>query len=198
MLCRMLILGVVFVSMALGTSHAQDNPVVVMETSLGNIEIELFQNEAPLSVENFLAYVNSGFYEDTVFHRVIQRFMIQGGGMTASCSTTTSGISCDLVRKETRAPIKNEATNGLSNERGTVAMARTNIVDSATSQFFINTADNGNRGLDHRGTDPQSYGYAVFGRVIDGMDVVDEIAAVQTSTGDVPVDIVLIQKVAVQ
>lgn len=116
----------VFIALTLGASDAaaQDNPVVVLETSLGNITIELFQDKAPISVENFLTYVDDGFYSGTVFHRVIQTFMIQGGGMTA-----------DLTEKRTRAPIKNEASNGLSNERGTVAMARTNVVDSATSQF---------------------------------------------------------------
>ena len=162
-----------------------------METSLGNITIELFQDKAPISVENFLTYVDDGFYSGTVFHRVIKTFMIQGGGMTA-----------DLTEKRTRAPIKNEASNGLSNERGTVAMARTNVVDSATSQFFINTMDNGRRGLDHQGTDPQSYGYAVFGRVIEGMDVVDKIAAVPTGTrgphADVPGEPLVIQAVTVQ
>ncbi len=148
---------------------AAQDPVVVIETSLGNITAELDRRNAPVSVANFLAYAESGFYNGTIFHRVIRGFMIQGGGMTA-----------DLQRKETRAPIRNEATNGLSNDRGTLAMARTNVVDSATAQFFINTVDNA--GLNNRGTDPGSYGYAVFGRVIDGMDVVDEIEGV--STGD--------------
>ena len=123
---RAFIFAGVFIALTLGASDAaaQDNPVVVLETSLGNITIELFQDKAPISVENFLTYVDDGFYSGTVFHRVIQTFMIQGGGMTA-----------DLTEKRTRAPIKNEASNGLSNERGTVAMARTNVVDSATSQF---------------------------------------------------------------
>lgn len=189
---RPVVLAGVVASTIFGVSDAtaQNNPVVVMDTNLGSMTIELFQDEAPISVENFLQYVNDGFYEGTVFHRVIQQFMIQGGGMTVN-----------LNRKQTRTPIKNEATNGLSNERGTVAMARTNIVDSATSQFFINTADNGSRGLDHRGTDQQSYGYAVFGRVIDGMDVVDKIEAVPTQnvgpTRDVPVDAVIIEAVTI-
>jgi cyclophilin family peptidyl-prolyl cis-trans isomerase len=148
---------------------AAQDPVVVIETNLGNITAELDRRNAPVSVANFLAYAESGFYNGTVFHRVIRGFMIQGGGMTA-----------DLQRKQTRAPIRNEATNGLSNDRGTLAMARTNVVDSATAQFFINTVDN--VGLNNRGTDPGSYGYAVFGRVIDGMDVVDRIEGV--STGD--------------
>ena len=180
------------VAMTLGVfeSSAQNNQEVVMETSHGNITIELFQDEAPKSVENFLAYANDGFYEGTVFHRVIQQFMIQGGGMTP-----------DLALKATRSPIENEARNGLSNERGTVVMARTSVVDSATSQFFINTVNN-IRSLDHRGLEPADYGYAVFGRVTDGMDVVDKIAAVETHTqgphSDVPIEAVVINSVKVQ
>lgn len=138
--------------------------MVVFDTSHGSITIELFAKEAPLSVENFLQYVDSGFYAGTIFHRVIPGFMIQGGGMTA-----------DLSPKKTRAPIKNEARNGLKNERGTLSMARTNDVDSATAQFFINLKDN--EFLDNK---PGSFGYAVFGRVTEGMDVVDKIAAVET------------------
>ncbi len=168
---------------------AAQNPVVVIETSLGSITAELDRRAAPVSVANFLAYAESGFYDGTVFHRVIRGFMIQGGGMTA-----------DLQRKETRAPIRNEATNGLSNDRGTLAMARTNVVDSATAQFFINTVDN--PGLNNRGTDPGSYGYAVFGRVVDGMDVVDEIEGVRTGRrgpfNDVPETAVEILSVTVQ
>ena len=168
---------------------AAQNPVVVIETSLGNITAELDRRNAPVSVANFLAYAESGFYAGTVFHRVIRGFMIQGGGMTA-----------DLQRKETRAPIRNEATNGLSNDRGTLAMARTNVVDSATAQFFINTVDN--PALNNRGTDARSYGYAVFGRVIDGMDVVDRIEGVSTGRrgplSDVPNTTVEILSVAVQ
>ena len=180
------------VAMTLNASgaSAQDNPVVVMETSLGSITIELLQSDAPKSVENFLAYVSDGFYEGTVFHRVIQQFMIQGGGMTA-----------DLSPKRTRPPIENEARNGITNARGTVAMARTNVIDSATSQFFISTVDNA-RSLDHRGLEPSEYGYAVFGRVTDGMDVVDEIAAVETGSRgahqDVPLEPVLINSVTLQ
>ena len=168
---------------------AAQNPVVVIETSLGSITAELDRRSAPVSVANFLAYAESGFYNGTVFHRVIRGFMIQGGGMTA-----------DLERRETRAPIRNEATNGLSNDRGTLAMARTNVVDSATAQFFINTVDN--PGLNNRGTDPGSYGYAVFGRVIDGMDVVDRIEGVSTGRrgpfNDVPNTAVEILSVTVQ
>ena len=187
---RMLVVaGAVVMTLGASDSVAQDNPTVVVETSLGNITLELFQEQAPITVENFLQYANDGFYAGTVFHRVIQQFMIQGGGMTA-----------DMQQKATRDPIRNEATNGLSNERGTIAMARTNVVDSATAQFFINTVNNA-RSLDNTGTDARSYGYAVFGRVTDGMDVVDRIAAVPTGTRgphrDVPVEPVVITGVSV-
>ncbi len=146
---------------------AGENPVVAVKTSMGDLKIRLFQDKAPISVANFLSYVDDRFYDGTVFHRVIESFMVQGGGFTA-----------DLAKKETKAPIKNEATNGLSNKMGTVAMARTNIVDSATSQFFINVADN--TFLDHKNGTPRDYGYAVFGEVISGMDVVERIKAVKT------------------
>jgi peptidyl-prolyl cis-trans isomerase B (cyclophilin B) len=159
------------------------NPVVALETSLGTITITLFQDKAPISVRNFLSYVKEGFYDGLIFHRVISSFMIQGGGMDAS-----------MVSKKTKFAIKNEATNGLSNKRGTVAMARTNVVDSATSQFFINTVDNAF--LDNRGKSPDVYGYAVFGEVTGGMEVVDAIRAVKTGNkaghSDVPVDPVTI------
>ena len=149
-------------------------------TSHGDIVIELLEESAPVSCENFRQYVADGFFSDTIFHRVIPNFMIQGGGLTA-----------DMNRKPTREPIKNEAANGVKNERGTLAMARTSDVDSATSQFFINLRDNAF--LDHGGGD---YGYAVFARVADGMDVVDKIAAVETGNAgvhqDVPVDTVTI------
>ncbi len=138
-----------------------------METSLGNVKLELFTKEAPISVRNFLGYVTGGFYDGTVYHRVIPNFMIQGGGFTA-----------DLQQKQTNPPIKNEADNGLKNRRSTLAMARTMVVDSATAQFFINVKDNGF--LDHRDKTQQGYGYAVFGKVSEGMDVVDKIAAVKT------------------
>lgn len=149
------------------TASGGRQPVVVFETTKGTIVAELFEDRAPVSTKNVLAYVEAGFYDGTVFHRVIADFMIQGGGFAA-----------DLAKKETRAPIVNEATNGLRNERGTLAMARTAVVDSATSQFFINVVDN--RMLDHRSMSPAGFGYAVFGRVIEGMDVVDEIRAVDT------------------
>ncbi|VXB66864.1 peptidyl-prolyl cis-trans isomerase A (rotamase A) [Pseudomonas sp. 8AS] len=140
------------------------NPHVLLTTSLGEIEIELAADKAPISTQNFLAYVESGFYDGTQFHRVIPGFMVQGGGFDA-----------DMSEKDTQAPIKNEADNGLRNERGTLAMARTQVVDSATSQFFINHKDNAF--LDHGGRD---FGYAVFGKVVRGMEVVDKIAQVPT------------------
>ncbi len=143
------------------------NPTVKMTTSLGEITIELYADKAPISVKNFLDYVERGFYDGTIFHRVIPNFMIQGGGFTA-----------DMSQKPTGAPIKNEADNGLKNERGTLAMARTMVVDSATCQFFINTVNN--TGLNFKSKMPQDYGYAVFGKVTAGMEVVDKIAAVAT------------------
>jgi cyclophilin family peptidyl-prolyl cis-trans isomerase len=150
-----------------------DNPVVVMETSMGKIKIELYPDKAPVTVKNFLGYVEDKFYDGTIFHRVIGKensekdFMIQGGGMEPG-----------FKEKKTKDPIKNEASNGLSNKRGTIAMARTNDPDSATAQFYINVVDN--KGLDAAG---KKAGYAVFGKVIDGMDIVDKIKAVET-TGD--------------
>ena len=156
--------------------------MITITTSHGDITIELFADEAPISVENFLAYVDAGHFDGTIFHRVIPNFMIQGGGFDA-----------DMNQKSTRDPIKNEADNGLKNERGTLAMARTSDVNSATSQFFINLGDNAF--LDHSGRD---FGYAVFARVSDGMEVVDKIAAVATGNSgghsDVPVEAVEIEK----
>ncbi|MBI1921351.1 MAG: peptidylprolyl isomerase [Geobacter sp.] len=152
---------------AFAAEKGEKNPIVVVETSMGNIKLELDQQKAPLSVKNFLEYANSGFYSGTVFHRVIAGFMIQGGGLTT-----------DMAPKETREPIKNEAGNGLKNDRGTIAMARTGYVDSATSQFFINVINNDF--LNHRDNTPGGFGYAVFGKVIEGMDVVDKIAATKT------------------
>lgn len=138
--------------------------MIVFSTSLGDIKIELFEEQAPISAANFLRYVDDGYFAGTIFHRVIPGFMIQGGGFTA-----------DMEQKTTHKPIKNEADNGLKNERGTLAMARTQVVDSATSQFFINLTNNSF--LNHSGRD---FGYAVFGRVVEGMDVVDQIAKVDT------------------
>ena len=160
-------------------------PVVLMSTSKGDIKIELYRDKAPVTVENFLAYVNDKFFDGTIFHRVVPDFVIQGGGFTA-----------DMKQKRPRSPIKNEADNGLNNDADTVAMARTSAVDSATSQFFINLKDNGF--LNHSSRD---FGYAVFGRVVEGMDVVKEIGKVGTGQGgpyqDVPVDAVMIRSVRV-
>ncbi len=168
-------------------AEGKKNPVVIMETNFGNVKIELFEKEAPISVKNFLEYTKSGFYSGTIFHRVIANFMIQGGGFTA-----------DLKQKPTNAPIKNEAGNGLKNQRGTLAMARTGIVDSATAQFYINVVDNGF--LNQRDTSQQGFGYAVFGKVIEGMDVVDKIAATKTVTRgfpDVPENPVTIKSIKI-
>lgn len=159
------------------------NPQVILETSLGSIILELYPNQAPISVANFLRYVDSGFYDGTIFHRVIPGFMIQGGGFTK-----------DMNEKKTDEPIKNEAGNGLSNLRGTIAMARTSVVDSATSQFFINTVDN--LFLDHQDESPEGYGYCVFGKVIEGLEIAEQIQNVPTGTigyfQDVPQDPVII------
>ena len=162
-------------------ASAQEPPVVVMETSLGAISVELAPAEAPISVDNFLQYVDAGHYDGTIFHRVIQRFMIQGGAYSPEMST-----------KPTRDPIENEAENGLLNDRYTIAMARTSEIDSATDQFFINLVDNNflNNGV-------RDFGYAVFGRVIDGADVVDRIAAVPV-TNTLPNEPVVIQSVTRQ
>jgi peptidyl-prolyl cis-trans isomerase A (cyclophilin A) len=179
------------------TSWAADkNPVVVMETSMGTIKIELDPDKAPVTVKNFLDYVDAKFYDGTIFHRVIPTFMIQGGGFEQGLANVTSGAELKAKQKKTRDPIKNEAKNGLSNVRGTIAMARTGDPDSATAQFFINVADN------REGLDPNadSAGYAVFGKVIAGMDVVDKIKNVKTKTlfpgfKDVPVEDVVIKSV---
>jgi cyclophilin family peptidyl-prolyl cis-trans isomerase len=187
MILNLIFSGVVMVSAFSGESMAAEkNPVVVMETSMGNVKIELDQAKAPISVKNFLSYVDDKFYDGTIFHRVISNFMIQGGGFTA-----------DMQQKPTKAQIKNEAGNGLGNKRGTLAMARTMVVDSASSQFFINVVDNDF--LDYRDNSPQGFGYAVFGKVIEGMEVVDKIKGVKTGykTGfqDVPVETVEIKSI---
>lgn len=158
------------------------DPVVLLKTNKGEIKIQLRSKEAPITVANFLSYVKKGFYDHTIFHRVIKGFMVQGGGMEQNMS-----------QKKTEAPIKNEATNGLKNRRGSVAMARTSDVNSATAQFFINTVDNDF--LNYKS--PASYGYAVFGEVIEGMDVVDRIEAVKTGAQDVPVETIVIEKASV-
>jgi peptidyl-prolyl cis-trans isomerase B (cyclophilin B) len=174
----------------LGTSLSQAqmstaNPEVTIHTNHGDIRLELYPQQSPISVENFLQYANDGFYENTIFHRIISHFMVQGGGLSA-----------DMSHKQTREPITNEADNGLKNKRGTVAMARTNDVDSATSQFYINVEVNA--ALDFTAkTDSRTWGYAVFGKVIDGMDVVDDIRFVNTDARDVPTIPVIIESVEV-
>lgn len=160
---------------------------VSIETSHGKMTLELFDKEAPLTVKNFLDYIDAGHYDGTIFHRVIKGFMIQGGGMTP-----------DMKQKATKTPVKNEAANGKSNKRGTVAMARTSVIDSATSQFFINAVDNAF--LDHQDTSARGFGYCVFGQVTEGLDVMDKIIAVKTGFkaghDDVPVEPVMITKMA--
>ncbi|AJE03854.1 peptidylprolyl isomerase [Geobacter pickeringii] len=161
----------------------ETNPRVLVETSMGTITIELFKEKAPISVRNFLSYVKDGYYDGLIFHRVIKGFMVQGGGLDES-----------MQPKKTKFAIKNEAANGLKNTRGTLAMARTAVVDSATSQFFINLVDNAF--LDYKGKTPDLFGYAVFGQVVEGMDVVDAIAQVKTGNraghSDVPAESVFI------
>jgi cyclophilin family peptidyl-prolyl cis-trans isomerase len=185
MLERLLVLAVLGAVLMVAPLRAQA-PRVTLTTSMGAIVIELDSAKAPKTVENFLAYVDSGFYDGTIFHRVIPGFMIQGGGHTA-----------DMMRKNTRAGVENESKNGLSNARGTIAMARTGDPHSATSQFFINSVDNA-RGLDAGKTgDAAGWGYTVFGKVVEGMDVVDKISAVKTTSKsgnqDVPVEPITIQ-----
>ena len=182
LVCAIAVFAVVAAAAASPAAQSK-NPVVVISTSLGDITVELDPVKAPLSVENFLAYVKASHYDGTIFHRVIKGFMIQGGNMTP-----------DGKSKQTRAPIKNEAANGLKNERGTVSMARTNQVDSATDQFYINTGTN-NTFLDHKVRD---YGYAVFGKVVGGMNVVDKIEGVKTQPGDVPAEPVIIKSIRVK
>lgn len=161
------------------------NPMIVLSTSMGDIKIELYKDKAPITVENFLGYVNDKFYDGTIFHRVLPGFIIQGGGFTS-----------DMNQKPAKPPIKNEADNGLRNERGTIAMARANVVDSATSQFFINQVDN-----DFLNNGYRDFGYAVFGKVVEGMDVVDKISAVKTGSKgmhrDVPLEEVIVESVQI-
>ena len=160
-----LIIGLI-ISFPSKSEAAKANPKVLMKTSMGDITIELYPDKAPITVKNFLSYVDEEKYDGTIFHRVIKGFMIQGGG-----------ILPDFHSIPTKPPIKNEASNGLKNKRGTIAMARTNIIDSATGQFFINHVDN--FGLDHRDNTADGFGYCVFGKVVKGMDIVDAIADVQ-------------------
>ena len=165
------------------------NPVVTISTSMGDIRIQLDADKAPISTNNFLDYVNEGHFDGLIFHRVIPGFMIQGGGFDAAMS-----------QKKSKSPIKNEASNGLKNVTGSIAMARTNVVDSATAQFFINVKDNDF--LNHKNTSPDGYGYAVFGQVIEGMDVVHNIEKVKTANRgmhqDVPVQAVVINSVKLE
>lgn len=173
-----------------GQAAEQPAPtVVVIQTNMGNIEVELNAEKAPSTVQNFLQYVNSHFYDGTIFHRVIYGFMIQGGGFTK-----------EMEQKETRGPITSESNNGLKNDRGTIAMARTGNPHSATCQFYINTRDN--TPLNYKAPTMQGYGYTVFGKVTSGMDVVDKIEMVKTvSKGyvdDVPANLVMIEKISVK
>ena len=167
----------------------EKNPVVTMSTSMGDIRIELNADKAPISTKNFLDYVNAGQFDGLIFHRVIPGFMIQGGGFDSAMS-----------QKKSKSPIKNEASNGLKNVTGSIAMARTNVVDSATAQFFINVKDNDF--LNHQNTSPDGYGYAVFGQVVEGMDVVHAIEKVKTASRgmhqDVPVQAVVINSVKLE
>ena len=168
------------------TAEKATNTMIIIKTGMGDIKAELFDQKAPETVKNFLLYVDDKMYDGTIFHRVIPSFMIQGGGFTTN-----------FVQKPTRPPVKNEAGNGEKNVRGTLAMARTPAVDSATCQFFINVADNAS--LDHRDNTPQGYGYCVFGRVVEGMDIVEKIKGVQTGERgphrDVPIENVVIQEI---
>jgi len=170
-------------------AETEKNPVVTMSTNMGDIRIELNADKAPLSTKNFLEYANEGYYDGLIFHRVIPGFMIQGGGFD-------SGMS----QKKTKSPIKNEGGNGLKNVTGSIAMARTNVVDSATAQFFINVKDNDF--LNHKNTSTDGYGYAVFGQVIEGMDIVHLIEKVKTGNRgmhqDVPAQAVVINSVKVE
>jgi cyclophilin family peptidyl-prolyl cis-trans isomerase len=182
LISTLIILGVLlFAGSAL---TADGNPKVLLDTSKGKIVLELYPEKAPETVKNFLNYVDEKFYDRTIFHRVIPKFMIQGGGFTA-----------DMNRKPTGAPIKNEADKGINNDRGTIAMARTGDPHSATAQFFINTVNNDF--LNHKSKTQQGWGYAAFGKVVEGLDTVDAISAVKTTTRgpfrDVPVEPVVIK-----
>jgi cyclophilin family peptidyl-prolyl cis-trans isomerase len=184
----LLLFGLLFV-MGIVRAESEQAPRVILETSMGEIVLELDPQRAPVTVENFLGYVNGGFYDGTIFHRVIDGFMIQGGGFTPG-----------MAEKPTRGTITNEADNGVKNSRGTVAMARRPEPHSATAQFFVNTVDNAF--LNHQSKTPQGWGYAVFGRVVSGMDVVDGIAKVETGSQgaakDAPVEPVIIERVYLQ
>ena len=176
-------------SMFVQSLSAAGNPTALIHTSMGDIKLELESEKAPVSVNNFINYAKSGFYDGTIFHRVISHFMIQGGGFTP-----------DMEKKPTAEPIFNEAGNGLPNQRGTVAMPRTNDPHSATAQFFINTQDNSNLNFGG-GTNSRNWGYAVFAKVVDGMDVVDQIRSVETTSSppfsDVPKEPVVIESIEI-
>jgi len=166
----------------------QNFPIVLIETMLGELKVELWDHRAPITTDNFIRYVKEKFYEGTIFHRVISNFMIQGGGLTPDMREKQAGL---------RLPIKNEANSGLKNDRGTISMARTNEIDSATSQFFINVNDNDF--LNHKNETPKGFGYSVFGRIVEGMELVDLISKTKTSTigpySDVPAKPILIESV---
>ena len=183
---KRILISIVAVCAICFAAIAGDNPKIEMATTNGKIVLELYADKAPETVKNFLAYVDAGFYDGTIFHRVIPDFMIQGGGFTA-----------EMKQKRTQPPIQNEADNGVRNDRGTIAMARTRDPHSATAQFFINTKDNDF--LNHKGKSTQGWGYAVFGRVVEGMGVVDAISNVKTGTRgrfrDVPTQAVVITQV---
>jgi peptidyl-prolyl cis-trans isomerase B (cyclophilin B) len=187
-LAILLVLFAVVGSASAANPPAEGKPRVALDTSKGKIVLELAPDKAPKTVENFLRYVKAGHFDGTIFHRVIPDFMVQGGGFTS-----------DMTQKQVQAPIQNEADNGLKNVRGSVAMARTNDPHSATAQFFINLKDNGF--LNHTGKNPQGWGYAVFGKVVEGMDVVDQIAKAKTGNrgmhSDVPVEPIVIKKASV-
>jgi len=186
---RLLLVFIALISFSMPLFAEDKVPRVKLKTNVGDILLELNPAKAPVSVENFLEYVRSGFYDGTIFHRVISNFMIQGGGFTEK-----------FVQKDVRAPIKNEANNGLRNNRGTIAMARTADPQSATAQFFINVVNN--NFLDFRAQTSRGWGYAVFGKVVEGMDVVDKIRRSRTGPGgqfgkDVPVEAVIIEKATI-
>ena len=167
-------------------AETQTNPMVIIETSMGTIKAKLWADKTPVTVANFLSYADKGYYDGLIFHRVIEGFMIQGGGFGA-----------DMAQKPTDKPIKNEAATGKPNDKGTLAMARTGVVDSATSQFFINLANNDF--LNHKSTNPQEFGYCAFGEVVEGIEVVEAIGQVKTHSAaghdDVPVDAVKIESI---
>ena len=190
--CRSVLAGVVSIGLMLGlvglaSAAGKGNPMVVLSTSLGDIKIELYQDKAPVTVQNFLEYVKSGYYDGTIFHRVIPGFMVQGGGMTDDMRDKREGQ---------RAAIKNESSNGLKNDTGTLAMARTSAPDSATSQFFISVKDNTFLNKENAA---DKVGYAVFGKVVEGMDVVKKIGGIATSKpGDRPVKPITVESVRIE